>query len=71
MHYDRNPSQSVKTTYPQDVGSCFCEMLSLWLKRTTPPPSWQEMADALRSPVIGRVDIAIKVEAKAQEQKQA
>ena len=43
------------------VDDCFTEMLSCWLKRSTPPPSWSELKEALNSPVIGRGDIAKEI----------
>ena len=43
------------------VDDCFTEMLSCWLKRPTPPPSWSELKEALNSPVIGRGDIANEI----------
>ena len=45
------------------VDDCFTEMFSRWLKRSTPPPSWSELKDALNSPVIGRGDIAKEITA--------
>ena len=46
------------------VDDCFTEMLSHWLSRPSPPPTWSALAKALTSPVIGRQDIAgtIKLE---------
>ena len=43
------------------VDDCFTEMLSCWLKRSTPPPSWSALKEALNSPVVGRWDIAKEI----------
>ena len=47
------------------VDDCFTEMLSHWLKRCAPPPSWSELKEALKSPVIGRGDTAGCIETDA------
>ena len=44
------------------VDDCFTEMLFHWLQRSAPPPTWTDLIDALKSPVIGRYDIAKEVE---------
>jgi hypothetical protein len=36
-----------------DIDSCFTEMLTMWLKRVNPPPTWSAMVEALRSPTVG------------------
>ena len=60
-------SLSINTTNHHIVESCFTAMLTHWLKRSTLPPSWSELAEALRFPPVGRPDIAGVVEAKAQK----
>ena len=32
---------------------CSLKMLEAWLKRSEPPPTWQELAECLRSPIVG------------------
>ena len=43
------------------VDDCFHEMFYRWVNRSTPPPSWSELKDALTSPAIGRGDIAEEI----------
>jgi len=33
-------------------------MLSTWLKRTNPPPTWEGLAEALESPPVGEGHLA-------------
>ena len=33
--------------------ACFREMLKEWLRRPKPHPTWTELAEVLRSPMIG------------------
>ena len=56
--------QAIESTNRLVVDDCFTEMLSHWLKRFTPPPTWTELMDALKSPVIGHHDIAEKITKK-------
>ena len=37
---------------------CLLGMLSLWLKVTSPPPTWQNVVDALCSPAVSRPVVA-------------
>ena len=59
-----NVMQDIRTRNHYVVDDCFTEMLSHWLSRPSPPPTWSALAKALTSPVIGRQDIArtIKLE---------
>ena len=56
--------QDIRTRNRYVVDDCFTEMLSHWLSRPSPPPTWSALVKALASPVIGRQDIAgtIKLE---------
>ena len=56
--------QAIESTNRLVVDDCFTEMLSHWLKRSTPPSTRAELMDALKSPVIGRHDIAEKITKK-------
>ncbi len=46
------------------AGACLTAMLEHWLTQTDPLPSWYTLIEALRSPVLGREDIALKIETK-------
>ena len=41
--------------------ACFREMLKQWLRRSNPRPTWAELAEALRSPMIGYGHLANKL----------
>ena len=41
---------------------CFTDMLSLWLNRPSPPPTKETLIDALKSPAVGREDLAKALE---------
>ena len=47
----------IKKDY-DDAGLCFTEMLSAWLKRMNPPPTWETLVDALKSPTVGYEQLA-------------
>ncbi|XP_064385325.1 uncharacterized protein LOC135334177 isoform X4 [Halichondria panicea] len=47
------------------VEPCFEAMLTHWVKRSSPPPSWCALIRALESPAIARGDIATTIKTKA------
>ena len=47
----------IKTDY-DDAGLCFTEMLTAWLKRMNPPPTWEALVDGLKSPTVGYEQLA-------------
>ncbi|XP_064407413.1 uncharacterized protein LOC135352129 isoform X6 [Halichondria panicea] len=47
------------------VEPCFEAMLTHWVKRSSPPPSWSALVRALESPAIARGDIAATIKTKA------
>jgi hypothetical protein len=55
---------AIEAAYHIDIGRCFIEMLSLWLKQIDPPPTWTAMVAALQEPIIGYGDLAEQVESK-------
>ena len=44
-----------------DTKSRFREMLKVWLRRVEPYPTWSELIEALKSPLVGREDLAKKL----------
>ena len=44
---------ALQETYGNNVGKCFTEMLSLWLKTVDPFPTWSAMVTALKEPTLG------------------
>ena len=54
----------IKKSCDGEVGSCFTEMLSTWLKMVDPRPSWEGLIEALEQPAVGYADLAETVRAK-------
>ena len=52
----------IKLDNANNSKTCFREMLRIWLKRTNPPPSWSELADALDA--LGNKLVASEIRAK-------
>ena len=55
---------AIRAEYRGDIGMCFMEMLTLWLKQVDPPPTWSAMIDALKEPIIGFEHLGEEVERK-------
>ena len=53
---------SIMTQY-DDPGDKLREVLKTWL-RTAPKPTWQDIVDALKSPVVDELRLARDIEAK-------
>ena len=47
----------IKNDY-DEAGLCFTEMLTDWLKRMNPPPTWEALVDALKSRTVGYEQLA-------------
>ena len=53
---------SIRADFRDKCSDCLLQMLSFWLRKTTPsPPSWQRVVDALSSPAIDRPALADKI----------
>ena len=44
-----------------DIKPCFREMLKVWLRSIELRPTWSKLAEALKSPLVGREDLADKL----------
>ena len=53
---------AIDATHRGDIGRCFIEMLTLWLKQVDPSPTWSAMVAALQEPIIGFGSLAEQVE---------
>ena len=51
--------EAIKSDY-RDTKDCFREMLKVWL-RTMPQPTWTELADALKSPMVECEHVAVRL----------
>ena len=55
---------AINAEHRGDIGICFREMLTLWLKQVDPPPTWSAMVAALQEPDIEFGDLAKELESK-------
>ena len=60
------PIESLKCieTEHHQMNRCLLEMLTVWLKCTTPPPTWNILTEALESPPVGERLLAQKLRDK-------
>ena len=49
--------ERLRNQYP-DISTCLREMLLEWLKKVDPPPTWERLAHALESRVVGEPRLA-------------
>ena len=45
--------EAIKEANSSDIGKCFTDMLTLWLKQVNPPPTWSTLVTALKEPPVG------------------
>jgi hypothetical protein len=55
---------AIRATYRGDIGKSFTKMLTLWLIRANPLPTWTEVVAALRGYVVNERILAEQVERK-------
>ena len=55
---------SIKTNYSGDPSQCFCQVLNEWLKGVNPLPTWQAMANALKSPTVAHYHLAEQIQSE-------
>lgn len=55
--------KTIKANAPQDLKLCLNEVIDKWLNECY-PSSWKSLSDALRSTIVGRNDVASKIEKK-------
>ena len=54
----KNDTDAIKREKSNNVGDCFREMLSTYLKRDNPEPSWSSIIAALRARAVGESQLA-------------
>ncbi len=56
--------KSIKVKYPKDVKMGLKEVIEMWLegKGSDEPPSWKSLCQALRHPLIRRLDLVSSIE---------
>ena len=55
---------AIKIRCNNDPAECLREMLREWLKQGSPPPTWEELVDALTSTAVGEGVLGQKLKAK-------
>ena len=46
------------------VEDCFTKLLTTWLSRVTPQPSWSALVEALESPAVDHLKLVDKIKSK-------
>lgn len=54
--------EAIRMRRRDDPDECFKELLSDWLNRMNPKPTWSALTDALRSPTVGLEQLAEEIE---------
>ncbi len=55
---------AIKTNNPGNVKQCMKEVVDAWFEEKGNPPSWNNLCEALRDPLVARKDIASNIEKK-------
>ena len=64
LHFKMTDLEPIEMTKKGVVDDCFIEMLTLWLRRADPPPTWSALVAALKRRMVGFQDLAKQVESK-------
>ena len=64
LDLDITDLNAIESMHRGDIGRCFVEMLTLWLKQVDIPPTWSAIVAALREPIIGFEPLAEIVDSK-------
>ena len=59
---------SIEDKYRGDPSKCFRHVLKEWLKGVDPPPTWQGMVNALKSPTVTQHQVAERIETELSPQ---
>ena len=62
--------ERLRHQYP-DTSTCLREMLLEWLKKVDPPPTWEGLACALESRIVGEAQLAEQLRTKYSKTKEA
>ena len=53
---------SIDAKYNSDPSQCFRQVLKEWLNGVNPPPTWQAMVNALKSPTVSQYKLAEQIQ---------
>jgi len=56
---------SINARYNGNPSQCFRQVLKDWLQGVEPPPTWQAMVDALKSPTVAQYQVALSMQPQA------
>ena len=59
----------IRNKYRDEADFCFTEMLTDWLKRMNPPPTWEALVDALQSQMVGYEQLAATIKKHCKKSK--
>ena len=60
LGFSHSDVQAIERNNPRDVKNCLKEVVDKWFK--SGKPSWKVLCEALRHPLVKRIDIASKIE---------
>ena len=60
----KNDTDAIKMEKGNNVGDCLTEMLSVYLRRANPEPSWSSIVAALKTRAVGESQLAQELEQK-------
>ena len=58
LNLNKDDLDAIRQNHSADVGTCFTEMLTIWLRQTTPPPNMAQLISALKQPPVGLHQLA-------------
>ena len=61
------PSSELDTLRAQNGEDALREVLKHWLQQIDPPPTWGRLLEALRSPTVGKQQLALELERDPQQ----
>ena len=64
LHFTMSDLEPIEKTKMKDIDDCFIEMLTRWLRRADPLPTWSALVAALKRRMVGFQDLAKQVESK-------
>ena len=59
---------SINARYSGDPAKCFRQVLTEWLQGINPPPTWQAMVNALKSPTVAQHQLAEQTQSELSPQ---
>ena len=64
LNLNKTDLDALEETNSGDVKKCFTEMISMWLGKSDPPPTWLAMITALREDTVGLQQLADQLQVR-------